>query len=370
MRITNIHVTHHRLTMTTPFPANWDTVPRTKHQFVLVRVETDQGVTGIAGGDSIAPLEPHLDLFVGQDPRFPERLYPWIENISFYRDRCWLLDLALWDAAAKIAEQPLWQFLGGRTNKLQLYASMGTGVLSQQVAPAHERALDRQERGFRAIKLRCTGREVAKEIAALEKTRAAVGDDMAIMVDLNKAWRMPWDAEFRWDRKSAERFMDAARDIGLYWVEEPLHHSDFDGMRLLREKFTPRIAGGEMNRPIEDFATMLRMGSVDVVQGDVALTCGISGHRRVAGMAELCHAVWSPHTWGCGLAMLANLQAAAGLSAPPFTEYPLELPGWDEPVRDFMFAEPIVAKDGCIELPDRPGIGYDLDEDRLQATRL
>ena len=111
--ITAIEITRHRLHFDPPFHASWDTRPRTYWDAAIVAVRTDLGVTGYGSGDMMLGFEGHEALFVGQDPLAIERHWRILNNISFHWGRCWPLDLALWDLAGKLANQPCWKLLGG-----------------------------------------------------------------------------------------------------------------------------------------------------------------------------------------------------------------------------------------------------------------
>jgi L-alanine-DL-glutamate epimerase-like enolase superfamily enzyme len=108
-----------------------------------------------------------------------------------------------------------------------------------------------------------------------------------------------------------------------------------------------------------------------VLQPDAALVGGITGLRRVAMMAQEHNLIFTPHTWTNGMGVMANAQLVAGCVAAPFLEFPFDPPEWSPGRRDFMMLDPLeVDAEGWIVLPDAPGMGYQLDEARLAATRL
>ena len=368
MKITAIEITHHRLPLDPPFNASWDTRPRTHFDATIVRVKTDEGFEGIASGDTMTGFAGHEPMFVGQDPLAIERHYRILSNIQFHYGRCWPLDLALWDLAGKIAGQPVWKLLGGLSDRVRAYASSGTLRAPAALADAAEAYL---AQGFKALKIRFHRGDWRADVAALEAVRARVGDRLELMVDCNQGWRMSWDAYAPWSLKDALQVAREMERIGVYWMEEPLFRADRDGMRRLREMVDVRIAGGEMTREIYEFRDLIRDGCLDVVQPDAALVGGISGLRRVAAMAEAANVVFTPHTWTNGMGVVANAHLTCGLADAPFMEFPFDPPEWSLDRRDFPMRAPLeIDADGFVVLSDRPGMGYELDEDRLAATRI
>lgn len=368
MKITAIEITHHRLPLDPPFNASWDTRPRTHFDATIVRVKTDEGLEGIASGDTMTGFAGHEPMFVGQDPLAIERHYRILSNIQFHYGRCWPLDLALWDLAGKIAGQPVWKLLGGLSDRVRAYASSGTLRAPAALADAAEAYL---AQGFKALKIRFHRGDWRADVAALEAVRARVGDRLELMVDCNQGWRMSWDAYAPWSLKDALQVAREMERLGVYWMEEPLFRADRDGMRRLREMVDVRIAGGEMTREIYEFRDLIRDGCLDVVQPDAALVGGISGLRRVAAMAEAANVVFTPHTWTNGMGVVANAHLTCGLADAPFMEFPFDPPEWSLDRRDFPMRAPLtIDADGFVVLSDRPGMGYELDEDRLAATRI
>src|ERR1700756_4561060 len=298
MKITKIEITHHRLPLDPPFHASWDTKPRTSFDATIVRVLTDEGLTGIASGDLMVGFAGHENLFIGQDPLAIERHYRVLSNIDFHYGRCWPLDLALWDLAGKITGQPVWKLLGGLSNRVRAYASSGTLRDPGATADAAENYLDQ---GFPALKLRFHRGDWRDDVKALEAVRARVGHKLELLVDCNQGWRLPWDTEAPWTLKDAVTVARELERLGVYWMEEPLHRGDRDGMRALRGMTDLRIAGGEMTRELYEFRDLIAGGSLDVLQPDAALVGGLTGLRRVALMAQEHNLVFTPHTWTNGM---------------------------------------------------------------------
>jgi L-alanine-DL-glutamate epimerase-like enolase superfamily enzyme len=366
-KIARIEISHHRLPLDPPFHASWDPRPRTSFDATLVRVETDGGLTGWGSGDAMLGFAGHESLFVGEDPLAIERHHKVLSNLNFHYGRCWPLDLALWDLAGKITGQPCWKLLGGAANRVRAYAS--SGVLRDPAELIHAAERFAAE-GFAAMKIRFRRGDWRDDIRALEAVRTRLDDKLELMVDCNQGWRMPWDTAPAWTLKDALPVARELERLGVYWMEEPLDRADLDGMRVLREAVDIRIAGGEMTRELSAFRDLAARGCLDVLQPDAALVGGITGLRRVAHLAEAHGLVFTPHTWTNGMGVVANAHLVAGLGCAPFLEFPYDPPQWSLERRDFPMAAPFAATDGWLTLTDAPGMGYQVDEDRLARTRI
>jgi L-alanine-DL-glutamate epimerase-like enolase superfamily enzyme len=368
MKIASIEHSHHRLPLNPSFQASWDGRERRHFDATIVRVRTDEGLEGVGSGDSMPGFRGHEDLFLGCDPLDLERHHQVISNLSFHYGRCWPLDLALWDLAGKIRGVPVWKLVGGRSNRVRAYASSGVLRDREAMADLAERYC---EAGFPAIKVRFRRGAWRDDIRVLEAVRSRVGNRLELMVDCNQGWRMPWDTEAPWTFDEALPVARELERLGVYWMEEPLHRSDREGMRRLRDSCGVRIAGGEMAREVHDLRDLIIDGCVDVVQPDAALIGGITGLRPIVELAESKGVTFTPHTWTNGLGLLANVHLTAGLADAPFIEFPFDPPEWSLERRDFMLSEPLhVDAGGWIVLDDSRGFGVSLDEAVLTETQF
>jgi L-alanine-DL-glutamate epimerase-like enolase superfamily enzyme len=184
---------------------------------------------------------------------------------------------------------------------------------------------------------------------------------------------MPWDTAPPWRVEQAWSVAERLIDAGVYWMEEPLHRGDRAGMAELRRRCAGRllIAGAEMTREPYELRDLLHDGCLDVFQPDCVCTGGISGLSQFGAEVVAAGHTFTPHTWGNGIGVLANLHLAAGVAGAEgskWVEWPLDPPEWTLDRRDYPLAAPLVADDGCTTLPDEPGLGLVLDEDRLLAT--
>jgi L-alanine-DL-glutamate epimerase-like enolase superfamily enzyme len=364
MKITSIDLQRLKLPLQPPFYAAWDPDPRTRFHATIVRVGTDEGLTGIGSGDTMAGFADFEHLFIGADPLALAAHGRALETISFHAGRYWPLEAALWDLAGKAMGVGVATLLGGATDRIPAYASLGE---LRPPAQRHEDAQELVARGFKAVKVRIARDRIAEGIAVVAAIRDAVDDALEIMVDLNQWWRMAGDIEPGLTPQAAREIVQRLRELGVLWVEEPVAGDDLDGMRMLREQTGVRISGGEMARTFDELRRALAADALDVVQPDVVLSLGIGGARTLADLALRCNRWFSPHTWTNGIGVLANLHVCCGVGGGPFLEFPYDPPGWTPARRDFMLAEPVETDaDGFVHVPDAPGLGIELDEERLR----
>lgn len=365
-RIARIDITHHRLPLDPPFPASWDPAPRTHFPATIVRVTDDEGRQGVGSGDAMYGFDDYQRWFVGEDPLDLDRHAAVLSNIEFHAGRPWALDVALWDLAGKIRDQPVWSMLGG-TNRVRAYASSGVHRSAAEMVGVAERAI---LLGYPALKVRFGRDSVDDDLAIVAAIRDAVGDALELMVDCNQGWRMPWDIRPPWGLDRATAVAERLHAENVYWMEEPLHRADYDGLAELRRRVPIRVAGGEMTREPYEFRELLGRDCLDVYQPDCVCTQGITGLSRLAVDIAAAGKVFTPHTWGNGIGLLANLHLTAGTVGAPFIEIPFDPPEWTPARRDYVITETVdVDGDGWVTLSERPGLGFDLDESVLASTR-
>lgn len=364
--ITRIEITHHQLPLDPPFPASWDTQPRTKFPATIVRVHDDAGNVGVGSGDAMYGFSDYQRYFIGEDPLDLERHAAVLANIEFHAGRPWPVDVALWDLAGKIKDEPIWKLLGGHTDMIRAYASSGVHRSVPEMVEVARRAI---ALGFPAMKVRFGRPTIDEDLAVIKAVRDAVGSRLELMVDCNQGWRMPWDTQQPWTVDHATDVAMQLQAEQVYWMEEPLHRGDYEGMTELRSRVTMKIAGGELTREPYEFRELLQRGCFDVFQPDCVCSMGISGLRHLAAEVDAAGKIFTPHTWGNGIGVMANLQLTAGTVGTPFIEFPFDPPEWTTARRDYILTETIeVDGDGWIRLSERPGLGIELDEAVLAKT--
>jgi L-alanine-DL-glutamate epimerase-like enolase superfamily enzyme len=366
VKIDRIEVRRYAIDLAPPFAASWDPDARRSFRSTVTIVESG-GLIGVGSGDEMYGLAENTHLFVGRDVDDIERHVRVLDDLQFHYGRMWPLEIALWDLMGKARGEPLWRALGGSSGDVRVYASMGARV---PVTERVESAFSLRDAGFPAIKLRFHAEDPAEDIAVVRAVRLALGTTIEILVDANQGWRMPGDTSEPWDFETALRVARELDDLGVYWLEEPLDRREYRAMAELRRAVRLRIAGGEGNRAYAETRHLLEHRSLDVYQQDVAWSTGVLRAMQLAREIQAAGAVYSPHTWGDGLVLLANLHVAAAVSNAEFVEYPYDPPGWTPERRDFVLQAPVLAAKGCVSLGEAPGLGVELDFATLEAHRV
>lgn len=367
-RIARIEQSLHQLTLDSQFPVSWDRHPRQEFQVAVYRAFDDEGRMGIGAGHPWWGLGDRLELFVGQDPLDLARHSAVLDNLSFLEGRPWPLEIALWDLAGKIRNEPLWRMVGGTGDRVRPYASSGTHWTLGEVEERVDRAL---EAGFGALKLRFGRRSLDQDIEIVSAVRERVGDQIGLIVDCGQGWRAPSDVAPPWTCDHAVSVAHRLEEYGVAWIEEPLHRADYEGMTRLRRETSIRVGGAGMTREWYELENLLERRCLDVYQPDAALTGGIERLRHFAAEVRGAGFAFSPRVWGSGVSLVANAHLAAGTVAAPDLEYPFDPPEWTPASRDFMLSHPVEPDgEGWLTLGEAPGLGVDLDEERLAFTRI
>jgi L-alanine-DL-glutamate epimerase-like enolase superfamily enzyme len=343
----------------------------------LVRVRTDEGITGIGEADTspyvartiVEMPSSHVvarglrELLVGEDPLELDRLWQLMYRGSSYYGRSAAalhaisaIDMALWDLAGKAWGCPVSQLLGGaRVSELPVYASRVMPAAPDQVRRMAEEAV---ATGYPAFKLGWgpLGQDLAGDERLIRAAREALGPGRALMIDGGQAY----------DVKGAAELVRRVGDVGLRWLEEPLAPDDYRGYRRLSATVDVRIAAGEADSTIGPFRALVERGHVDVLQPDLARCGGFTVARQVAALARETGVEVVPHCFSTAVLVAASLHFAATLDRPTLSEYSTER---SPLVRDLL-AEPFAFVDGRLRVPTGPGLGIELDEGVLERLRV
>lgn len=346
------------------FEKEWNEVHPTVSQCVLVYIETDEGLHG--WGECQAPIAPEatreiIDQLLGPmilsaDPHAVNflwnRMYRSMAGrgqiTGFMLDAMAGIDIALWDIKGKAAGVPVFRLLGGPCRqRLPLYVS---GLRGTTHRSRISMAKDFYKQGYAAIKI-YIGRGAEADLSFLKSLREAIGPDKRLLTD----------AQWSYTEAEAERVGRGLEELGVEWFETPVLPENVKGHARLASALQIAVTAGESMRTRFDFREWFEQGALDIAQPDIA-RCGITEGRRIAEMAEAYHVPIAFHLgMSLGVANAATWHVAAAIQNfyiqeihPPLVE-----------LSNRFFREPLEIERGEAVLPNRPGLGIDVDRDAL-----
>jgi L-alanine-DL-glutamate epimerase-like enolase superfamily enzyme len=368
MKLGDLRVHTLALQLREPVQFSWEPFQHPFYIFSVVEVESE-GIKGYSAIEFGAAYKQFLETTVKMTvqglnidiEQIDERI---LEIGSWAIQRLGALEVAIWDLIAKKHGLPLYRLLGGNRKKVKVYASTGRLLNIGETVKLVEKYYDM---GIDVVKLRFRRNDVKDDIEVLKAVRKEFGD-ICIAVDANQAWSYtpPY-----WDRKDA---LKVARELEKYdvaWLEEPLFKDDIDGYRWLRDKTTVPISGGELEHGLQRFRILIENRCFDIVQADAVYSNGISECRKVAALSEAFGLKFLPHAWDPGLGWLANLHLAASLPEKlcPYIETPLD-PLWWREVMFGILQNEVLIENGYAILPEEPGLGVEVDEEKLKKFKI
>ena len=361
---------------------------------LVVEIHTDEGIVGIGETDvnpwiaraCIKAMGTHImglgleEMLIGEDPLQPEAIWQKLYSGSKMNGRrgaliCAMgaIDMALWDIKGKALGVPIYKLLGGAVkDSITPYASLlpNGDTLSEYRESLKAKLLQAQEFGFKAAKLEiCINgpythnalQEDDDHIAGIvAECRAAVGDDMTLMVDVAYAWD---------DARTALRVIKQLETFDLFFLETPINIDDLEGYAFISDHSPIRIAAGEWQNTHWEFIDLAQRGKLDVLQPDIGRVGGFTEARKVAQLAADSGRLIVPHCWKTGIGIAASAHLAFATTCCPYIEYlPTHLS--ESVLRDELVADELEMIDGEIPLPQKPGLGIELNRDALQRYQV
>jgi L-alanine-DL-glutamate epimerase-like enolase superfamily enzyme len=341
---------------------------------VLVRVETRDGVVGWGEGFSGSPsassatktlVEGALaPLLAGRDPRDPRARWEEMRRETWWYGQGGIanfaisgVDMALWDIAGKLAGLPVHRLLGGRrVDSLRACASIiwDPGDLAwtqQEVEDAVTAGFTWVKCGWGRDHEKSFGLDPERDVAAVARIRDVLGPNVPFSVDV--AYIADWTASHA--VIMARRF----EAYDLAWLEDPLDHHDLLGYARLREAASMPLATGERVWTHEGYQALVNSGSVDIILIDPGRVEGLTGMLIATEHAAAARVRFVAHSWTSAL----NTAAALHIFASRPNGEVFELKSRRSPMQHELVAEPFDQVDGRLAVPDRPGLGVDVDED-------
>ncbi len=343
-----------------------------KPRWCFLKISTDEGICG--WGEPVVEgrartvamaIEELKPLLIGQDPRKITQLWYQMYNTTFYRGGPVLvsaisgIDQALWDIKGKWLGVPVYELLGGACrHKIRMYSHCGGADAKEQA----ENAKRRKEKGFDAIKIGVPGfvknldsKKVVDELEErFARTREAVGPEMDIAIDFHG----------KVNPSMSIRMIEAIKPYYPMFVEEPVLPENVEELVRVARSTTVPIATGERLFTRYGFREVLEKQAASVLQPDTCHAGGISELVKIGAMAETYYGMIAPHNPLGPISLAACLQVDAACPNFLIQEHPSLENGWDR--GEGYLKEAFEIKAGYIDLPTKPGLGIEVDEEVIR----
>ena len=335
----------------------------------LVRVETTEGVTGLGLGDGRvglagasrmieATIESLRSWLVGEDPLASERLWArmWIPKLlgrrGFTTRVISTVDIALWDLRGQVFGAPVATLLGAAHESLPAYVAGGYYTADGGVAELAREVESYVELGARAVKMKIGARSVPEDLERVRAVRAAIGNEIRLMVDANNAYTV-------FDAIQMARELEA---YDVYWLEEPVMPDDLRGMRRIAGATRLPIAAGENEYTRYGFRDLIERGDPGILNPDAQFLGGVTEFMKVAALAQAHDIPIAPHG-----SHDIHVHLATAIPNGLTVEYS---PPLSDPLLATFQADALEIVHGHVRPPTRPGFGLVLDESRLAEYRV
>ncbi len=340
--------------------------------WVFVRVHTDSGLYGVGEATLEYREQTVVQAIKDLERTLIGRSASEIEAICHdaYRDVYWRggpvlmsalsgVEMALWDIKGKHLGVPVYELLGGKVrDRIRCYAN---GWFAPAKTPDEfaRKAAAAADAGWTALKwdpfgsayMNLSREGFSAAMSCIRAVRKAVGDRVDLLIEGHGRFNVP----------TAIQISQALKEFDVLWFEEPIPPDNLDALAEVRSRSPVAIAAGERLYTPKDFMRLIQKHAADYVQPDISHACGISGLRRIAAIAESEYLAFCPHNPSGPIANAATLQIAA--STPNF--FLLETMSSDVAYRREICTEKVRLIAGEMVIPDSPGLGIDLNWERL-----
>ena len=338
--------------------------------FVFVKLETDEGISGIGEGTLeykenalLGAIEDIKRVLIGQDPREVERI-----SHELYRDSYWrvgpvlqsavsAVNMAMWDIKAKAAGVPVYEMLGGKVRDgVRMYANawFAGAKTADEFAAA---AVKAKNMGVTALKWDPFGKaymymensDFRRSLEIVEAVRGAVGNDVDLLIE----------GHGRFDIATGIKIANALKPFDPYFFEEPTPPDCLDALAQVHKSSPVPIAAGERLYSLTQMRDFLERGCADFVQPDISHCGGISAVKKMAALCEAHYVALAPHNPSGPVANAATLHIAASTQGFRILEICLTDVSW----RKELTNERVVFDKGNILIPTGVGLGLEIHEE-------
>ena len=347
---------------------------------VLV-VHTDSGLTGVGETESMAPAIQAIvrgpsahnharslsAVLVGADPSDPVELWHRMYESTDYVGRRGLamhaiggVDLALWDLKGKIEGKPVHELLGGaKRDRLPAYGTIYP--MAQTMEGVKEQVAEGQAKNLRNFKFAADPwwlDDIAHTGKLLAAAREQAGPDAKLIVDAALSYRTA---------QEGLKLIPIFREVGIWFLEAPLPLDDVEGHLEMSRHGLPTGVGDLGLTHVREFIEMMDHGGASICQPDISQVGGFTGIQQIAAAAYARGKRVITHGYKTNIEIAANLHF---LAAQPVVE-PLEFSLSHSPLRWKTTNEHFpVEEDGCVRLPQAPGLGVTLNEETIERYRF
>jgi L-alanine-DL-glutamate epimerase-like enolase superfamily enzyme len=335
-----------------------DDKARTIPQWSLVSIVTDAGIEGThvtkpwVGTEIRNRFNAEKERIVGLDPLnrstienmwkgFPYMMNPANTNILG------TLEICLWDIAGKYFKVPVSKLLGQKKDRILAYASVPTFHAKEDYIRL---ATEIKRMGFRALKIH-PPLEAETDIEVCKAVRETVGDEMILMLDSVSIYNRP----------EALKVGRAIDRLDFLWYEDPLPTTDLDGLEDLCRTIDCQVLMGERLTLVTGYTEYIRRHATDALRCSAEQLGGISAALKVANLAECFGMNCEPHSWGHVLYQAASLHAMLSMDNCNFFELPFSQGILNTGMKDIIR----INNEGYVIAPTKPGLGFDLDEEKI-----
>ncbi len=341
-----------------------------KH-YLFVQVYTDAGIVGLGEAGNwgylqatASAIEKFADYLIGKDPfRIEDFNQNFLRSVYFrgsvIMSAISAIDIALWDIKGKALGVPVYELLGGKTrDKVRVYASVMH--VTEDIDELAKQYVDLKNMGFTAAKIFCNGpisspdgkheffsSRVEHETSKVKAAREAVGDDFDFILECHRGMTLPEAVAFG---RAVEKYRPMV-------LEDPVPPDNIDTMAEVASKVGVPIATGERAIDLHECEMLMSRHACQYIRPDVCAVGGITTSKKIAAIAEARDVLVIPHNPLGPVSTAACLQICASIPNLGIQE----LPGFClNGAEDAMVKNPLKFEDGCMFIPDAPGIGVEL----------
>lgn len=330
---------------------------------LLIRIHTDQGISGVGEACPFPPITGETqatnaaaakairDMIIGKDPLAIDDLLRLIGPIVHSNpSTVAAFDMALFDILGKVAGLPLFRLLGGTKNVFETDITIGLDTLENMATEAKGHA----EKGYKTLKVK-VGLDPDEDYAHLEAIRRTVGPQVAIRIDANQGWTVP----------QAVYALKKMAPLAIQFCEQPVLASDTAGLKAVRAQSPIAVMADEALFGPADAIKLIRAEACDTFNIKLMKAGGMLNSIRIAHIADAANVRCMV---GCMLETRLGLTAAAHVVASQANIIYADLDGNADQVGD-PIVDGITVQAGTLTLPEKPGLGCDVDPAFVKKLR-